>query len=241
MRKLCPVSSTDQTPSRTRTRHRDRRKRSPRAVEPVGRTGPAAHGRVSSARCRSRERLPVRRHPPQLLMPPHRPHPPAVQPGHRVGPGRRGRPVGDQDTGGRRAAAREGLGDAGLGHRVEAGQRVVEDQQAAAVGERPGESEPLGLAAGARGVGQRGGVAVGQAAYEVVRVGGSGSRPDVGGGGGPADRGRWCPRRCRPAGRVVRRRRRSRGAGRRGSVRAAGRRRAGPHRRPGRSAARRSR
>lgn len=93
--------------------------------------------------------------------------------------------MGDEQAGAAGSAVDQDLGDTGLRHRVEAGEGVVEDEQAAAVGERPGETEPLGLPAGARGVGDEGVVTVGQPAHEVVRVGRAGGLPDTGGGGGP--------------------------------------------------------
>lgn len=109
-------------------------------------------------------------------------HPPPVQPGHRVGTGGRGGAVGDHETGGGHGAE-HGLSDLAFGDRVEAGEGVVEDEEAAVVGERAGQAETLGLAAGVRGVRAGCGVAVGQPADEVVGACRAGGLPDPGGGG----------------------------------------------------------
>ena len=85
-----------------------------------------------------------------------------------------GRPPGGRIPG----APEERLRDVVFRHRVEAGQRVVQDQQPPAAGERPCQAEALGLAAGQRGRGAGCRVAVGQTAYEVVGAGGAGGLPD---------------------------------------------------------------
>lgn len=93
--------------------------------------------------------------------------------------------MGDDDPGAAPGPRVEGAADVVLGHGVEAGQRVVEDQQPARVGERTGQAEALAFAAGERGVGERGGVAVREQREEPVGAGRAGRFAYGVGRGGP--------------------------------------------------------
>jgi hypothetical protein len=78
--------------------------------------------------------------------------------------------VGDDEPGTPAQFAGERRADLTFGHRVQAGHRVVQDEQALSLREGAGQADPLPFPAGHRRVGEWGQVSARQAADEVVRT-----------------------------------------------------------------------
>lgn len=114
----------------------------------------------------------------------HRPDPAVLQPDDQIGPCGHRRPVrhdqtGD-DGGGAPLCPLHGVLRGG----VQAGGRVVHDQQPARVRERPGQPQSLVLTAGQRCVGERCVVPLRQPVHEGVGTGEADGRPDLVAGDG---------------------------------------------------------